>query len=158
MKRALHKGGGEQIKTSNDRRHKALDRILPAESIQPSREWPNDSAVLFLIYPVGVVPTVQAEAVLQAAEIHLQGDFGTRRYRRDSFWRANHAELVPQELRTTDTSEDMSARDALVKEGEEAQWCVFDPVISTIFGLRYEHTAAERFSSRQVHYLNRSLG
>jgi phosphorylase kinase alpha/beta subunit len=137
---------------------KALDRILPAESIQPGRERPFDSALLFLVYPVEVVDSVQAEAILQAVETHLQGDFGIRRYRRDSFWCADYDELVPRELRTTDTSEDMSARDALVKEGEEAQWCVFDPVISTIYGLRYERTADTHFISRQVHYLNRSLG
>ncbi len=63
-----------------------------------------------------------------------------------------------EEKRTADVSQDMSARDALVKEGEEAQWCIFDPTISTIYGLRYERTGDKQYVTKQIHYLNRSWG
>jgi len=136
----------------------ALTRILPAESIQPGHERLYDSALLFLIYPLEVVELNQADAILHNVEIHLKGEYGIRRYLGDSFWCANYDELMSQEKRTADVSQDMSARDALVKEGEEAQWCIFDPIISTICGLRYERTGDKPYLTQQIHYLNRSLG
>ena len=43
-----------------------------------------------------------------------------------------------QELRTADVGRDLSVRNALPREGEKAQWCVFDPLISSTYALRYE--------------------
>ena len=136
----------------------ALARILPAESIQPGHERLYDSALLFLIDPLEVVEPDQADAILHNVETHLKGEYGIRRYLGDSFWCANYDELMNEEKRTADVSQDMSARDALVKEGEEAQWCIFDPIISTIYGLRYERTGDKQYVTNQIHYLNRSLG
>jgi len=136
----------------------ALSHILPAECIQPGQERLYDSALLFLIYPLEVVDTSQADAILQGVITHLQGEHGIRRYLGDSFWCANYDELMTEKLRTADVSQDMSARDALVKKGEEAQWCIFDPIISTIYGKRSEHKTDEEYVAKQIYYFNRSLG
>jgi phosphorylase kinase alpha/beta subunit len=136
----------------------ALSQSLPAECIQSGQERLYDSALLFLIYPLEMVNTTQADAILQGVITHLQGEHGIRRYLGDSFWCANYDELMTEKLRTADVSQDMSARDALVKKGEEAQWCIFDPIISTIYGKRFEHTTDEEYVAKQTYYFNRSLG
>ncbi len=99
-----------------------------------------------------------ADHILRDVETYLQGDYGVRRYLGDSFWCANYKSLQRPEMRTSDVSDDMSARDALLQPGQEAQWCVFDPLISTIYGRRYEATQDKTFLNKQVRYLNRSLG
>lgn len=135
----------------------ALDKILPHECIQQGAERAYDSALLFLIYPLDIVSTTQADAILQNVITYLQGEFGIRRYLGDSFWCADYDQLVDQSLRTADVSDDMSARDALLKEGGEAQWCVFDPIISVIYGRRYLQQGQLADKERQLFYFQRSL-
>ncbi len=55
-------------------------------------------------------------------------------------------------------SQDQSERDALARPGEEAQWCIFDPVVSIIAGRRYLQTREPADLEQQVYHLNRSLG
>jgi phosphorylase kinase alpha/beta subunit len=45
-----------------------------------------------------------------------------------------------------------------VKPGEEAQWCVFDPILSAIYGERYRAGRELEDLAKQTFYLNRSLG
>jgi phosphorylase kinase alpha/beta subunit len=56
----------------------------------------------------------------------------------------------------------MEARDAHIKPGEEAQWCIFDPIISCIHGLNLsnapEDPGAGNERRLQAHYLNRAIG
>ena len=138
----------------------ALSQILPAECVQPdpARRRRYDAALLFLIYPLQVVDDAMADRILQDVRTHLQGDYGVRRYLGDSFWCADYKSLQRPEARTADVSEDMSSRDALLRTGEEAQWCLFDPVLSTIYGRRYAATGDPAFRQRQVEYFHRSLG
>ncbi|NBD31624.1 MAG: phosphorylase kinase, partial [Cyanobacteria bacterium] len=49
-------------------------------------------------------------------------------------------------------------RDAFLKPGEEAQWCIFDPIVSVIFGKQYQNTHHASDLQQQIHYFNRSLG
>ncbi|MDJ0677697.1 MAG: hypothetical protein QNJ36_20320 [Calothrix sp. MO_167.B42] len=66
----------------------------------------------------------------------MRGDDGIRRYLRDSFWCRDYKDL-PEEIRTSISSEReqwLREHGRELKEGEEAQWCIFDPVISVIFG------------------------
>ena len=66
---------------------------------------------------------------------------------------------VPPERRTSYSGNDTSARDALLsKKGDEAQWCIFDPIVSAIYGLRFQASGTEEYLDKQAHYLNRSLG
>lgn len=114
-----------------------LEDILPAECIQsePSKNRRYDAALLFLVYPLQVVGDGIANQILEDVINNLQGDYGIRRYLGDSFWSANYKEKLAPGERTIDFSDNISLRDSLLNEGEEAQWCIFDPIISTIFGI-----------------------
>ncbi|SFJ70247.1 glycoside hydrolase family 15 protein [Planctomicrobium piriforme] len=138
---------------------RALLEILPCECIQPdpTQNRRYDAALLFLIFPLNVVDDALATQILADVTGHLSGPIGIRRYIGDSYWCANYRDLLSPEVRTTDFSDDMSARDSLLKPGEEAQWCIFDPIVSVIYGQRYllTHDAADL--GKQVHHLRRAL-
>jgi len=139
----------------------ALYRILPAECLLPVPQARSyDAALLFLIYPLQVVETNIADQILNNVIVHLQGDYGIRRYLGDSFWCRDYR-LIPPEIRTTVSTE----RENWLQEqgrglnlGEEAQWCIFDPIISAIFALKFQSTGQEKYLNLQTHYFNRSLG
>jgi GH15 family glucan-1,4-alpha-glucosidase len=135
----------------------ALAAILPAECIDPADYRDYDAALLLLIYPLNVVSTDYQNTILANVETHLLGEYGIRRYLGDSFWCANYDELMSESKRTSNVSEDMSARDALVKPGEEAQWCVFDPIMSIIYGRRYLSFGNPADAQKQRVYFNRAL-
>jgi hypothetical protein len=137
----------------------ALGKILPYESIEPSacvRRY--DSALLFLIYPLDVLEQEQANRVLHDVRTRLQGSYGVRRYLGDSYWCADYKDKLAPEVRTGDFSENMATRDALGQVGEEAQWCIFDPIISAIYGERFRRLQKIEDWRLQAHYFNRTLG
>jgi phosphorylase kinase alpha/beta subunit len=138
----------------------ALAGILPAECNQadPSKARRYDSALLFLIWPTRVVDDAMADRILADVIGHLGGEHGIRRYIGDSYWCADYKTLLPPEERTADFSDDLSKRDRLLKPGAEAQWCIFDPVISIIYGERFQRSPQPADLERQTHFLNRSLG
>ncbi len=139
----------------------SMVKILPAECIQddPNKKRRYDAALLFLIFPMRVVAQggEMADQILFDVSHHLQGDYGIRRYRGDSFWSADYKKKVKPEERTIDVSDDVSKRDSLLKAGEEAQWCIFDPIISIIYGLKYQQSRKEEHLQMQTHHFNRSL-
>jgi hypothetical protein len=137
-----------------------LNKILPYECIQsnPNQYRRFDSALLFLIYPLNILSEDISNNVLQNVIDNLQGDYGIRRYIGDSYWSADYKKQLIPEARTVDFSEDLSARDALLKPGEEAQWCIFDPIISIIYGLKFQRTGEKAHLEKQTHYINRALG
>lgn len=135
----------------------ALQAILPHECTQPDKRRDYDAALLFLIYPLEVVTGDMAEQIVRRTVTHLQGEHGIRRYLGDSYWCADYRTLLSAETRTADVSEDMSARDALLQPGQEAQWCIFDPIISIIHGRNFLATGERRELDRQQEYLARSL-
>ena len=45
----------------------------------------------------------------------------------------------------------------LARIGDEAQWCLFDPIVSTFYGRRFLRTGAEADWTRQISHFNRSL-
>jgi glycosyl hydrolase family 15 len=139
---------------------KALTEILPAECIQsdPRKKRRYDSALLFLIYPLEVVDDAMAQGIVSDVLQNLQGQYGIRRYPGDSYWTADYKEKVPLAERTADVSDRQEERDALAKPGEEAQWCIFDPIVSVIAARRYLSTNDPDDLERQIRHLNRSLG
>ena len=140
---------------------KSLRRILPRECIQEesSKNRRYDAALLFLIYPLQVVGQPVADRILGNVIDNLQGDYGIRRYVGDSFWAPDYKKKLQPERRTSHCGYDISSRDALLpKKGSEAQWCIFDPIISVIYGTRFQKTGNEEFLDKQIHHLNRSLG
>ncbi len=83
---------------------------------------------------------------------------GIRRYIGDSYWCADYRELFPPEERSGDFSEDLERRGRFLKEGQEAQWCIFDPIMSAIYGNRYLRSGIASDLERQIAHFNRSLG
>ncbi|MEW4527838.1 glycoside hydrolase family 15 protein [Maioricimonas sp. JC845] len=137
----------------------ALDTILPAECVQedPAKRRDYDAALLFLIYPLEVVDGDVAEKILENVQTHLQGDYGIRRYLGDSYWCADYKALTAADDRSSDFSDRMDERDKLLKPGQEAQWCLFDPILSAIYGNRYLKSRDAADLERQRLYLQRSL-
>jgi phosphorylase kinase alpha/beta subunit len=137
----------------------ALNEILPAECIQSGKERRYDSALLFLIYPLQVLSDEIANKILSDVINNLQGEYGISRYKGDSFWCRDY-EDIPKNIRTsisTDREQWLSENERSLKDGEEAQWCIFDPIISVIFGVKFQLTHQSDFLEKQTFYLNRSL-
>jgi Glycosyl hydrolases family 15 len=137
----------------------ALAEILPYECRSPkSNVRRYDAALLFLIYPLNVLDPAMADRVVEDVIHNLQGDYGIKRYLRDSFWAADYRTKLSPEQRTANISDDMTYRDSLIQAGQEAQWCIFDPIISIIFGQKFQATGQATDLEQQVFYLNRALG
>ncbi len=137
----------------------ALHQILPAECIQTdvAKHRQYDAALLFLIYPLNIVDQGMADAIINRVTGQLQGPVGIRRYPGDSYWCADYKDLLGAEQRTADFSDNLQARDSLLKPGMEAQWCIFDPIISCIYARRFQNSNAAADRQKQVAYLRRSL-
>jgi phosphorylase kinase alpha/beta subunit len=135
----------------------ALAAILPAECVQPARPRRYDAALLFLAYPLRIVDADMAATIVAEVTASLAGPYGVRRYLGDSYWCANYKTLVAPTKRTVDVSADLTARDRLLEPGGEAQWCLFDPIVSVIHGLRYRSTGEAGALRLQTEHLNRSL-
>ena len=137
----------------------ALNGILPAECRQShgQKRRRYDAATLFLIYPLQVVDAEAADAIMDSVTGPLQGAIGIKRYLRDSYWAADFRGRVLECERTVDYSCDLTKRDTLHKHGREAQWCIFDPIVSIIYGRRFRRTGRARDRKCQRHYLLRSL-
>jgi hypothetical protein len=142
-----------------DRGIASLLQILPAECVQqdPQKHRDYDAALLFSIYPLEVVTGPIADQILSDVATHLQGPIGIRRYLGDSYWCADYKQLLSADVRTADFSDDMSARDKLLKPGFEAQWCIFDPIVSVIAGRQFLATRDPKDREQQIRYLQRSL-
>jgi phosphorylase kinase alpha/beta subunit len=117
-----------------------------------------DAALLFLIYPLDVVSSEMARKICEDVVANLQGDNGIRRYIGDSYWTADYKRKLDANLWTGDFSVCQSERDKIAKVGEEAQWCLFDPILSVISGRRYLQTHADEDLQKQIFHFNRALG
>jgi phosphorylase kinase alpha/beta subunit len=135
-----------------------MTEILPAECIQEAPKCRRyDAALLFLAYPLEIVTDQMAQRIIQDVQANLQGEHGIRRYIGDSFWSANYRRNVSPENRTRDYSSDMASRERLFEHGTEAQWCLFDPIISVWYGRRYQSCDDTQYLERQTAYFNRCL-
>ncbi|MBA4016643.1 MAG: phosphorylase kinase [Pirellula sp.] len=144
-----------------ERGRETLLETLPHECANPdpTKRREADAALLFLIYPLEIVDGAAADKIIDLVVRDLRGDIGIRRYRGDSYWCADYkTKISSAEARSADYSEDLSGRDALLREGEEAQWCIFDPMLSAAYGRRYEQSRSAADLKLQTEYLNRSLG
>jgi hypothetical protein len=71
------------------------------------------------------------------------------------WWRE---ELFTPEERSADFSQSMDYRNALLVPGREAQWCLFDPLLSVIYGRRALLGAnVVDNQKRQAFYFQRSI-
>ncbi len=138
----------------------ALRGILPWEcrQDQPGKQRRCDASLLFLIFPLNVVQDrVIEDQILQDVAVKLTGPYGIRRYNGDSYWCADYRDLLSTEHRTADFSDCLADRDKLLRPGMEAQWCLFDPIISCIHGQRYLASGLPEDRQQQIHHLRRSL-
>jgi hypothetical protein len=142
------------------RGREALSRHLPHECrhADPAKAREADAALLFLIYPLEVVDEAVADEIIAMVLRDLAGEIGIRRYRGDSYWCDDYKRKLKAEERSADFSDDLSGRDSLLAEGQEAQWCLFDPILSAAYGRRYQRTGRPEFLEKQTQFLNRSLG
>jgi len=139
----------------------ALTRILPAECVQadPRKARAYDAALLFLIYPLSVVDDNTADLIVSRTEQKLRTAIGIKRYLGDSFYCTDYESQMERrnDDPTRNFSDDLTSRNALLREGEEAQWCIFDPVLSVHYGRRYRQTKTAAALLKQAEYFNRSL-
>lgn len=143
-----------------DEAGRALLAILPAECTQPSSRQNRryDAALLFLVHPLGVVHGALADRILEDVHAHLQGPVGIRRYLRDSYWAPDYERRGAADDRARDYNGDIETRDALLAgAGHEAQWCVFDPVLSALYGERRTAGGGAADRARQIGHFNRAL-
>ena len=133
-----------------------LSKTLPFEA-PPERMV--DSALLFLIHPLGTVrERAMQDAIMNLVQARLKGEYGIKRYANDSYFCQDYDEwFAPSEM-SSDFSERNDFRDALLQPNCEAQWCIFDPVLSIIYGERFLAEPGDVASyQKQVHFFNRSL-
>jgi phosphorylase kinase alpha/beta subunit len=137
-----------------------LGRILPHESIQttPAKNRRYDAALLFLVYPLNVVGEAIGARILRDVTENLEGLYGIKRYIGDSYWAADYKDRSGAAQRTMDFSHSVETRNKLLIPGQEAQWCLFDPIVSAAYGRRYQQTGKQELFRQQTYYFNRSLG
>ncbi len=137
----------------------ALARQLPAECAQahPSQHRRYDAALLFLVYPYRVVDDAMADQIVSEVVEHLAGPIGIRRYLGDSYWCADYKDLLARDQRSADFSDDLSVRDRLFQSGSEAQWCLFDPIVSIIHGEAIHRDERDARRGEQLRHLQRAL-
>ena len=132
-----------------------LEHSLPCES-PPLRC--ADGALLFLVYPVNVLSPEQEDSVLNIVKSDLARDIGIIRYVGDSYYGQDYPEWFSEKELTADFSDRIEARNKLLHPGYEAQWCIFDPIVSIIHGHRFlADPAKENELAEQTHFLNRAL-
>jgi hypothetical protein len=117
------------------------------------------AVILFLLFPLDVIDDEEmAHLVLHDCSKYLAGAHGIRRYLGDSYWAPDCEARLSEMDRTRDFSDDLAARDTLLpKIGDEAQWCLFDPILSAYFGRRYLKSRSVADRERQIVHFNRSL-
>mmetsp|Transcript_128703 Transcript_128703/g.321092 ORF Transcript_128703/g.321092 Transcript_128703/m.321092 type:complete len:650 (-) Transcript_128703:379-2328(-) len=140
-----------------ERGDEALEAMLPRECAQPGKERVVDSALLFLIYPLNLVKADMARTILKNVEDQLVAKFGVRRYNGDSFWCKDYKDKMGGGTRRAFTAEEIRQRDKMVMPGQEAQWCIFDPIISASYGNLYRETRDWEDLNKQQYYLGRAL-
>lgn len=135
----------------------ALAEILPHECVQSHMPRDADGALVFLCYPLEVVDEAMAAKILENVSKKITGPIGTNRYQFDSYFCRDYKDFTGSEATKHYTDEELQERDKLVKHGEEAQWCIFDPMVSAYYGKLYlKHRKPEHLRLQQL-YLSRSL-
>jgi phosphorylase kinase alpha/beta subunit len=161
--RAFGAGIVETIADLIARGRAALDDILPQEcaqrSIDQNRRY--DAALLFLLFPLAVVTEpAMVGLILHDVDRFLTGECGIRRYLGDSYWAPDYETRLPPEDRTRDftTGTDLRERDTLLERiGDEAQWCLFDPMLSAFYGARHAVSRSASDLDRQALHFTRAL-
>jgi phosphorylase kinase alpha/beta subunit len=133
-----------------------LSANLPFET-PPQRN--ADAALVFSIYPLGVVEDrYQQDLLLSLIQARLLGPYGIRRYNGDSYYCQDYDRWFSPKQRSNDHTLSIAMRDQFLTPGFEAQWCIFDPILSVIYGRRYVESGDPADLDRQLRFANRALG
>jgi GH15 family glucan-1,4-alpha-glucosidase len=134
---------------------RVLEVQLPFEG-PPERK--TDAALLSLIYPLGVVTDARMKRfIVSLTRARLMGEVGIRRYLGDSYFCQDYDQWYPPEERSANFAQRLAVRDEFLQPGCEAQWCLFDPLLSAIYGEEYQQTGAWLALDRQLEHLNRAI-
>jgi phosphorylase kinase alpha/beta subunit len=145
----------EMLAELEKRGQRTLDEQLPFEA-PPERK--TDAALLLLIHPLGVVTSVHMKCfIVSLVRARLMGEVGIRRYLGDSYYCQDYHEWYPPQERSADFSQRLGVRDEFLQPGCEAQWCLFDPLLSVIYGAQYAQSGRTEALERQLEHLNRSM-
>ncbi len=138
---------------------KGRDRLAATLPFEAPPERLADSALLFLVHPLRVVDSRSIEdAILNLVQARLKGPFGIKRYIGDSYFCQDYDEWFAPIQMSSDFSDRLDFRDAFLQPSCEAQWCIFDPLLSIIYGQRFLSDNRDHTSfAKQIHYFNRSL-
>ncbi|GLZ46238.1 hypothetical protein Acsp06_24230 [Actinomycetospora sp. NBRC 106375] len=83
------------------------------------------------------------------------------RYLGDTYWEPRFPDILGVGERTSVAEGRIEDRNLMASgvaySGTEAQWTLFDPVLSVYWGRNYESGGGELHRERQLHYLRRSL-
>lgn len=145
----------------------ALDTILaqygetPPTGDYPGRQY--DASHLFLVESLRMfdaTPEIAAREV-RRVEDKLVRSRGVIRYPGDSYYAPGFTEMLAPGERTSQAEGRLERRNTLGSDAErtqsEAQWKLFDSLLSSYWGRRYEVSKAMDHRRRQLHYLNRLL-
>jgi hypothetical protein len=133
----------------------SLDKKLPFES-PPHRT--ADAALLFAIEPTSVIADrYMQDLIISLVRARLMGPFGIRRYQGDSYYCQDYDKWFTPEQRSNDHTLSNYLRDQFLAPGMEAQWCLFDPILSVIFGRRYLKSGSPEDLQIQLRFANRAL-
>jgi hypothetical protein len=118
-----------------------------------------DSALLSLIHPLGTITEISLQnAILNLVQARLKGEIGIKRYANDSYFCQDFDEWFAPAQMSSDFTDSLQFRDSFLQPNCEAQWCIFDALLSIIYGERYLSSPSDETSyQKQVHYFNRSL-
>lgn len=125
------------------------------------RPRPHDAALLFLVEPLEAVDPQMAHDMVEDIEEHLVRKRGVVRYPGDTYWSPYFDQLMAVGARTqaadgrTETRNLKAAGIAITHS--EAQWTLFDPLLSSYYGKRFLLTNSTTDREKQLLYLDRSL-
>lgn len=126
-----------------------------------TRQRPYDAAMLFLVEPLQVIQGDLAEKIVQDIEQRLVRDIGTTRYVGDTYWEPKFPLFLGLGERTTVAEGRMEQRNltaaGVAYTQTEAQWTLFDSLISTYWGKRCMASSDPEHGAKHLHYLNRAL-
>lgn len=77
------------------------------------------------------------DAILQLVQARLKGPYGIKRYAGDSYFCQDYDEWFSPSQMSSDFSDRLDFRDTFLQPNCEAQWCIFDPLLSIIYGQRF---------------------
>lgn len=120
-----------------------------------------DAALLFLVEPLNILQGGWAEKIVHDVEQNLLREKGIARYLGDTYWSPGFKELLTIEERTTSAEGRLDLRNAsaakVAATRTEAQWTLFDPILSSYWGRRYQQEGDPAHLKKQLKYLDRSL-